>query len=645
MSCGADETVLDAAFRQGYNLAYGCREGQCSACKCYLLEGAVDLERYSNSPLRTASGNGYALMCRAMPSQTSPSSCCTSPRQLPPRERDPRTEATVTEVTELTHDIVGVKLTVPEVLVAAGAVHRPPRPGRRRGAALALDRQPAGRRGDRADDQALPGGRLSGTLGNEIRVSDSVAFHRAVRGLSPAASEAPILMIAGGSAMAPVLGCCASWRPNGASARCVSTTAPASNATCSRWMRSPRWASGCPIFVSSPSPAGSCTRPSTRSSPRRRLPARAAADARSGRGDVDETRRRPGPDLPGQVHHLGRRADRRRPAASDEPAASAVSERDFGGSHPRPGGDPDEDVTVDTQPSTHRHRPEAGRCTSRTGAGPGTTPRATLRSSDWFAFRDPGEQWERPFYQAGAAVEQQIESAVRSASEQGLIEDIDPAWAEFLRGDLQVPAFLEHGLWFALATAARDCLSDTVATCVCLQAAMKQRSAQAIVLYAMDLEQRLHQDFPIAGARETFLRDTPWQPARRYLERLAATPDWAEVVFAANLCFEPVVATLVRRELRIPAAAAHGDTVTPVLARAKTQEWNGRDLDGGAESVPARRPRTLGSKIVRFSPAGCATGCPRRSPPPRAGPGGRADRARRGAGHRAGGRLRGRDAR
>ncbi|OAA18475.1 2Fe-2S iron-sulfur cluster-binding protein, partial [Frankia casuarinae] len=27
-----DETVLDAAFRQGVNLMHGCKEGQCSAC-------------------------------------------------------------------------------------------------------------------------------------------------------------------------------------------------------------------------------------------------------------------------------------------------------------------------------------------------------------------------------------------------------------------------------------------------------------------------------------------------------------------------------------------------------------------------------------------------------------------------------------
>src|SRR5581483_10875534 len=106
-----------------------------------------------------------------------------------------------------------------------------------------------------------------------------------------------------------------------------------------------------------------------------------------------------------------------------------------------------------------------------------------LRSGDWYEFRDPGEQWERPYYQAGTAIEQQIEGAMRSAIGEGLVDDFSPEWVEFLRGFLQVPAYLEHGLWFATATVARDCLSDSVAQCVCLQAAMKQRSAQAIVLY------------------------------------------------------------------------------------------------------------------------------------------------------------------
>ncbi|MEA2147765.1 MAG: propane monooxygenase reductase component, partial [Solirubrobacteraceae bacterium] len=68
IECGEEETVLDAAFRQGLSLVYGCREGQCSACKCFLLEGEVSLKRYSTFALSDAEeSSGYTLLCRAMP--------------------------------------------------------------------------------------------------------------------------------------------------------------------------------------------------------------------------------------------------------------------------------------------------------------------------------------------------------------------------------------------------------------------------------------------------------------------------------------------------------------------------------------------------------------------------------------------------
>jgi propane 2-monooxygenase small subunit len=231
-----------------------------------------------------------------------------------------------------------------------------------------------------------------------------------------------------------------------------------------------------------------------------------------------------------------------------------------------------EDVTVDTQPSIHRHLQRGWPVSFEDGRGTWNDDSTALRAGDWFDFRDPGEQWERPFYVAGNASEQQIEGAMKSATEEGLLADYTPEWVDFLREFLQVPAFVEHGLWFATATIARDCLSDSVAQCVALQAAMKQRAAQSLVLYAMDLEE-FYGDFSIEAARRSFLEDREWQPTRRYLERLAATPDWGEVVVAANLCFEPIVGTLLRRELGIRAATANGDTVTPTLARVETQEW------------------------------------------------------------------------
>jgi propane monooxygenase reductase subunit len=60
-----DETILDAAFRQGVMLMHGCKEGQCSACKSFVLEGDVQMDRYSTFALADyESDEGYVLLCR-----------------------------------------------------------------------------------------------------------------------------------------------------------------------------------------------------------------------------------------------------------------------------------------------------------------------------------------------------------------------------------------------------------------------------------------------------------------------------------------------------------------------------------------------------------------------------------------------------
>jgi len=61
-----DETILNAAFRQGLMLMHGCKEGQCSACKSFLLDGDVDLDRYSTFALPDfEEAEGWTLLCRA----------------------------------------------------------------------------------------------------------------------------------------------------------------------------------------------------------------------------------------------------------------------------------------------------------------------------------------------------------------------------------------------------------------------------------------------------------------------------------------------------------------------------------------------------------------------------------------------------
>lgn len=61
------ETVLDAAFRQGVALPHGCKEGQCSACKCILNEGDVEMLKYSTFALSDPEKeSGHVLLCRTL---------------------------------------------------------------------------------------------------------------------------------------------------------------------------------------------------------------------------------------------------------------------------------------------------------------------------------------------------------------------------------------------------------------------------------------------------------------------------------------------------------------------------------------------------------------------------------------------------
>src|SRR5207249_2273882 len=61
-----EETVLNAAFRQGVSLTHGCREGQCGACKSFLLDGDLEMKKYSTFALpEYESDEGYVLLCRS----------------------------------------------------------------------------------------------------------------------------------------------------------------------------------------------------------------------------------------------------------------------------------------------------------------------------------------------------------------------------------------------------------------------------------------------------------------------------------------------------------------------------------------------------------------------------------------------------
>jgi propane monooxygenase reductase subunit len=114
MEADEDETILNAAFRQGIMLMHGCKEGQCSACKSFLLDGDVDLDKYSTFALPDfEEAEGWTLLCRAHAYSDVEVELINYDEEALHGGTPPRSVSTkVTAVEPLTHDITRLCLTV-----------------------------------------------------------------------------------------------------------------------------------------------------------------------------------------------------------------------------------------------------------------------------------------------------------------------------------------------------------------------------------------------------------------------------------------------------------------------------------------------------------------------------------------------------
>lgn len=64
--CGRNENIMDAAYRNGVEIAFGCRKGECGVCCGKLLNGTVDQSRQTFlSPSNVT--KGYVITCVGRP--------------------------------------------------------------------------------------------------------------------------------------------------------------------------------------------------------------------------------------------------------------------------------------------------------------------------------------------------------------------------------------------------------------------------------------------------------------------------------------------------------------------------------------------------------------------------------------------------
>jgi propane monooxygenase reductase subunit len=208
IECGEDETVLDAAFRQGYSLVYGCREGQCSACKCFLLEGEVSLKRYSTFALSDAEeSSGYTLLCRAMPDTDLTIELLHVQEDYRLEHAISEGQGTVEQCERLTGDIFRLVLAVQE---SAEFSYTPGQyvdlhvPGTELRRSFSMASPPGDGRLEFLI-RAYPEGAFAGILEAGIDPGAEIGFTGPYGSFRLAQTDRDVLMVAGGSGMAPVL--------------------------------------------------------------------------------------------------------------------------------------------------------------------------------------------------------------------------------------------------------------------------------------------------------------------------------------------------------------------------------------------------------------------------------------------------------
>ena len=202
------ETVLDAAFRQGISLMHGCKEGQCGSCKSKLIDGDIELLKYSTFALPDyESENAHILLCRTHAYSDISVELLNYDEDLLSRSIAVKTFAgRLTGIAELTHDIRRLDIEIDQPLKFwAGQYVDLTLPDRTITRAFSMANAPGEASKLSFIIKKYPNGAFSSLLDGGLKVGDEISakgpygtcFRRENR-------PGPMLLVGGGSGMSPL---------------------------------------------------------------------------------------------------------------------------------------------------------------------------------------------------------------------------------------------------------------------------------------------------------------------------------------------------------------------------------------------------------------------------------------------------------
>jgi NAD(P)H-flavin reductase/ferredoxin len=208
--CEDGETLLDAALRNSLLLKYGCKHGGCGTCKVRLVDGDVD-ERGSSFALTPQDrADDVVLACASTPLE--PCVIDVAPSGLTEDEflsgdTSRPYGCVVEQVTGLTADIAGVRLrlTDGEMSFNAGQFVNVQIPGTNLLRTFSLANAPADGAVVELIVKLYPDGAFSRFLREDAAPGAAITVHGPYGQLRVHLSHRPVMMIAGGSGLAPLL--------------------------------------------------------------------------------------------------------------------------------------------------------------------------------------------------------------------------------------------------------------------------------------------------------------------------------------------------------------------------------------------------------------------------------------------------------
>ena len=201
-----EESLLDAALRQGLTMPYGCKDGACGACKGKVLSGEVDHGKAQAYALNEADrADGLTLFCCARAHSDLVIECkqMSSASNFPIKILPARIE----KLDRVAPDVIEMHLRLPGSeqfqFLAGQFIDFLLKDGKRRSYSLA--------NAPRADGmielhiRLVPGGLFTEQVFNTLKVRDILRFEGPLGGFFLRQdSNKPIILLAGGTGFAPL---------------------------------------------------------------------------------------------------------------------------------------------------------------------------------------------------------------------------------------------------------------------------------------------------------------------------------------------------------------------------------------------------------------------------------------------------------